>query len=200
MTLNFPPRPSHTREIESIVQVLAGVITGRSAIYVSAPITSGKRFSHRARRIEPDLHRNTLFRDVIEPNLAHAASVVELLRRRKSGPLIDPTAVDDLANWSQDDYRHLWGSVIERYVQTVVFLDDWQYSNGCAYEFLVAQRCELTTCDERDEVISLEDGIARIDMAIEESKTMATPTVFLEHVLDALCELNQSEGALSGRE
>ncbi|MEK6408215.1 MAG: hypothetical protein AABN34_14740 [Acidobacteriota bacterium] len=193
MSLHFPPQPSHTRDIKHLLQVLASVVSPRGAVYLSAPITSGKRFVRHSEGNSVDLNRDELVRHVITPNLAHAASIVERLRREGIGPLIDPTAVDDFADWTQDDYRHLWGSVIERYAHTVVFVDDWHHSNGCAYEFLVAQRCGLTTRNERDSIISLQDGIELVQSAIEESKAMGTRTTFLEHVLDALCEVQSSD-------
>jgi hypothetical protein len=80
--------------------------------------------------------------------------------------VIDPTALPDLDGWTQEDYYLLWGRVIERYASTVVFLDDWQYSNGCVYEFLVAQRCNARSVDERLNLLTLPDGLDLIQKAI----------------------------------
>jgi hypothetical protein len=193
MTLNFPPRPSHTREIELALQVLAGVVAEHSAVYVSAPITSGRRFAERASKNGLVLNRDDHVQDVILPNLRHAQAIVEQLRARKTGPLIDPTAVGDFPGWSQDDYRQLWGSVIERYVSTVIFLDDWEYSNGCAYEFFVAKRSGLDTRDEADSIITLESGMGRIANAAVELETMGAPAQFLHHIVEALAGISTRE-------
>jgi hypothetical protein len=45
LTNNFPPRSVRAGEIEMLLNVLAAGVDGRGATYVSAPITSGRRYS-----------------------------------------------------------------------------------------------------------------------------------------------------------
>jgi hypothetical protein len=40
----FPPEPTRVAEIDAVVEFFRGLVASRSAIYVSAPITSGRRF------------------------------------------------------------------------------------------------------------------------------------------------------------
>jgi len=195
VTLNFPPQPTHEHEIEMLLKTLASVIDGRTAVYLSAPITSGKRFAdwqaqqneafNMAQSTSQDEHR----REVIKANRTHAQSLARELRRVWSRVLIDPTAVADLPGWTQDDYRHLWARVIERYADTVVFIDGWQYSNGCAYEFLIAQRSGAKTLSEDQHPLTLEAGEQLIRAAINELRTQALSPIFLQQVVEELAKM-----------
>lgn len=172
-----------------------------SAVYVSTPITSGRRFAawSKGRNVELDLsHPETyqeFVREVLEPNSQHARKIIHQLRRSFPKVLIDPTALKDIEGWIQDDYRVLWGKVIEQYAGTVVFLDGWQYSNGCAYEFLVANRITRlpSVLQERLETLTLEEGIRLVKSAVVELQTSKLPTNFLRQVLEELTKLRAKE-------
>ena len=145
MTSIFPPQSVHAREIAFMLEILASVIEGRTAVYVSTPITTGKRFlkwyvqKKIDERVPLTEQKDMFLREVVEYNRQRARVVVRRLRHGSSKIVIDPTSIVDFPGWTQDDYRCLWGRVIERYVDRVIFIEGWQYSNGCAYEFLVAQ-------------------------------------------------------------
>lgn len=193
--MNFPPLPCHEREIEMLLQFLACVVDDRSAIYVSAPITTGKRFSdwHTNNGADFDSshpeYDDKHLREVIEPNREHAKILVQELRQSVTGVLIDPTAVADFPGWTQDDYRYLWAGVIERHVRTVVLVNGWQYSNGCAYEFLTAKRTDAMTLDEERHILTVEEGIQLIRTAIAEMQCYNVSTEFLERVLKELTQM-----------
>jgi hypothetical protein len=170
-------------------------------VYVSTPITSGRRFADwsNSRASDFDLsHPETyqeFLREVLEPNSEDARTVIKKLRGRFNKTLIDPTALKDIEGWIQDDYRFLWARVIEQYAGTVVFLNGWQYSNGCAYEFLVANqvspRCVILT--ETLETLTLEQGTHMVNAAIIEFRSSRSPVDFLEHVEKELTRLQYSE-------
>src|SRR5262249_39909832 len=124
---------------------------------------------------------------VVAPNKAHAEAVTQRLRREIRGVVIDPTAANDFPHWSQDDYRALWARVIEEFAKEVVFVDDWQYSNGCCYEFLIAQQNLISTLDERLKPLTLSGGVSLIGSAIAE--TTDQPISFRERVLVELGQL-----------
>jgi len=186
-----------------LLEILASVIDGRTAVYLSAPITSGKRLSDWQAQRNENLdtshlaYRDEHRREVIEPNRAHAQSLAQELRRVWPKVLIDPTAVTDLPGWTQDDYRHLWARVIERYVDTIVFTDGWQYSNGCGYEFLTAQRSGARTLAEDQRPLTPEEGEQLIRAAISELRAQAFSSLFLEQVVEELAKLgNKSSKGL----
>lgn len=201
MKSNFPPRTTHEREIDSLLNVLGSVIVDHSGVYVSTPITSGRRFADwsNGRDLDVDLSHPATYqeflREVLEPNTAHARKIIGKLRSSFPTALIDPTALKDIEGWDQADYRVLWAKVIEHYANTVVFLDGWQYSNGCAYEFLVSNQLDsrLTTLKESLDPLTLEEGIRLIELAVLELQTSKLPTEFLRKVLDQLTKPLTSE-------
>lgn len=169
--------------VRFIIEIFSSVLGPKEAVYCSAPLTSGKRHvewlsaeGHEYADIDSvaeaqrESHRET----VIERNRAHARAIVERLRQYQQAPIIDPTAFPDLPHWRQTDWLKLWEQVIVRFAHSVVFVDGWNHSNGCAHEFLVAQRNGLPTRDENGKVISLETGITLIERAIAERPDKAS--------------------------
>src|SRR5688572_18510933 len=105
----FPPQTSRVAEIDAFLELLRGVLANRSAVYVSAPITSGRRFVEwYARRENSDVSSEQYQRDhvqsVIGPNRSAAVALVKKARDVSSGPVIDPTAVGNIEGWTQGDY------------------------------------------------------------------------------------------------
>lgn len=197
MTNNFPPRSERAGEIEALLNVLSTAVEGRGAVYMSAPITSGRRYSAWRLRLggqtpQPG-NEEELRREVVEHNREHAARVAREIRSSCGATLIDPTRLEDLPGWTQDDYRTFWALVVERFALKVLFIDDWQYSNGCSYEFLTARRCGVPTFDERERSLSLADGMRLIRSAVGEMRGQSLPTSFLERVLEELAKLRSPE-------
>jgi len=188
------------REIEALLNILGSVIVDNSAVYVSVPITSGRRLADWLNNVEFDLSHPQSHaefkREVLEPNCEHAQNIISSLRKQFTDVVIDPTALKDIEGWIQDDYRYLWGRVIEQYANTVVFIDGWQYSNGCSYEFLVAHRCvdgkRRRVLNEQLEPLTIEMGISLIESAIAELGPTDIPTEFLELVVKQFAQTTTS--------
>jgi len=206
VTDDFPPRSTHEQEIRALLEILASVIEGRTAVYLSAPITSGKRFSEWHTQRNGDFnpshpeHRAEHQREVIDPNRAHAQSIARPLRSQWAKVLIDPTAVADFPEWTQGDYRCLWAHVIQQYVDTIIFVDNWQYSNGCAYEFLIAQQTGAATLREDQQPLTLTDGEQLIRMALADMRGQPfSSTLFLEQVVEEVAKLGNKDRKESHR-
>lgn len=190
MTDAFPPTPTHGRDVEIMLEVFASVIDGRTAFYVSSPFTTGQRASRWMASNGPSTDAPDFRESVLEANRTHAAAYVSSLRNKVDAPVIAPTALADIDGWTQSDYRFFWGQVIERFVETVTFIDGWAHSSGCAYEFLVAQRCGVRTLAEDWTPLSLTQGLERLGDAIDEYAREGQPTSFLEDVRSALSEIS----------
>jgi len=190
MDYEFPPQSNREAEVEAIVSILDSVIEGRSAYYLSTPMTTGKS------SVEPR-HTAAMDKSIPEPlrghrrettyrNHAYVRRLVHRLRRSLASPVINPMAIADLPGWTQSDYRVFSAQVIERYVHTVIFVDDWQYSLGCSYEFLVARQTGAKTVTHSLEEVSVAEGIRSIRGAINELKRMGNDTSFLKAVTHEL--------------
>src|SRR5437867_7673831 len=140
----FPPEATRSAEIDAVVDFYRGVLRPKTAVYVSAPITSGRRFIEwlGGRRQRPPLdqteYREEHFRNVVVPNRKSVRALVDSTTKGFGHPVIDPTAVGDLPGWKQGDYRIAWARIIEEFARLVLFANGWHFSNGCAFEFLVA--------------------------------------------------------------
>jgi hypothetical protein len=181
----FPPRSGRQAEIEAIVSVLESIIEGRSAYYISTPMTTGKGLAQpRLAGVDtivpeplPEHQGNSTY-----GNQAYVSELAHRLRRSLASPVINPTAITNLPGWTQPDYRVLSANIIERHAHTVIFVDDWQYSLGCSYEFLVARQTGAKVVTRNMEEISVAEGIRLIRGAVSELKRTGSDTSFLKAV------------------
>lgn len=191
--------------IDNIIELFNSLMSGKDNAYVSVPITTGHRFLGWYRqagcKLDPasQAYKEAHDRQVIKPNKEEAKKKIAGLRHRCQTAypvLIDPSAFD-WPEWNQDDYRYFWGRVIERYVKTVIFLDGWQYSNGCAFEFLMAVLTGTETFNERLAVIDPQAGLDMISGAIQEMRDSSAPSgypVYLGKVAGELESYISREG------
>lgn len=178
-----------------LVSVFDSGIALRSALYCSAPVSSGQRYlqwlrdgDHGIRDVD---HAMDSFGAehtglVVQPNIQHAKEVVERMRATYAIPVIDPSAVASIKSWRQADWLEFWERVVARFAIAVVFVDGWQFSFGCTHEFLFARRQGLPTFDERGAPLVPAIGILLIEQAIEESSATGVPVDRLEAVVAKL--------------
>jgi|GEM_PF-250227 len=191
MTDDSLNNPKDTGSIDNIMALFNCILEGRTAAYLSTPITTGRRFLEWYRetghKLDPDdiRYKDEHYRAVIRPNTEEVEKKMNILRRHLDTVLVNPTKFD-WTEWTQDDYRHFWGKVIENYADTVIFLDGWQYSSGCAFEFLTAVRSGAETWKEDRSKLDMETGYGLIKEAVEDYKQSAIPAAYLERVMDEL--------------
>ena len=202
-TSDREPKTSHDHDVVVFLRALTCAVGGRTALYVSAPLTSGRRFAEwrgAASSLQggsASEHHLAHFHHVVTPNRAAAAQVVSEIRRnpptwiaKRSPPLvvIDPTALPDFVGWQQDDYRVLWARVIEQFAQAIVFLEGWHYSSGCAYEFLTGARLGIEARTGQGDPMTAIDAIRLLRAGIADLGELGADTTFLEWVAHE-CEL-----------
>ena len=161
---------------------------------MSAPITSGKRLLDLNKNSLDIEEEGTLLLEIIKHNRAHARTVKKRIKHSLDGIIVDPTLVEDIDEWEQDDYRYLWAQVIKKYANTVVCINDWNYSNGCAYEFLIAKQLRLRVINEDLQTLPIDKGIILIERAIVEFADHHISTRFLEAVVKELKKIDYIEG------
>ncbi len=199
MTNEFPPKTKHESEVIAMLEVLSSVVQNRNAVYVSIPITSGRRYIkwYTRSHVKPNFKENGFQKDfvlnVVEYNRKQSKRIITKLEKIFSNVLVNPTAMADINGWVQNDYRDMWGRVIQRYARTVVCTGGWNYSSGCSYEFLVAKKSKIATVDENNKYISIEEGVKQIQKAVADIKLCHLSTEFLESVNKALIALPEEE-------
>jgi len=102
---------------------------GRGSLaYVSAPITSGKLALDGLPRGE-----------VIRRNIETGTALAEEIARGLFVPVVAPMIFDARAHgWTQQSYMTMWLAMIEENVGSIYMTPDWEYSSGCAEEYLRA--------------------------------------------------------------
>lgn len=123
--------------------MLRTVVGAGQIIYLSGPITGGRRFVdwHRdvgSRIGDGDAYRDARRHAVFLPNCHEMQELAEGLRT-KDRIILAPAAFEaGPSNWSQDQYLALWERVISHHASAVVLMSDWWLSAGCALECRVA--------------------------------------------------------------
>jgi hypothetical protein len=172
---------------DDMVAVLRTVFRDRSGVYASAPITSGKRaFDLDIASCSADIQ----YERVTKPNLEDARAFGAKLRRSYGARVIDPSRLPFLHGWSQKHYYSLWGEVVRAHVSLGVFIDGWQYSSGCTYEFLVGTLCGISLVDQDDAALTEDVGLNLMRSACEELVSRKKDPAFLR---DRILQLTMRE-------
>jgi hypothetical protein len=175
--LNATVRPrTFAQELATGLSALDCVLNGEKALYASAELTTGRRLYQLLREmhlrtsaeLKQALGEEEYRRRIWDPNFAEALAFARDLRSRHSGALVLSPAPYLIEGWSQPEYLSFWETVIRTRIQAVYLSADWEYSNGCVFEFSVACDAGLPTFDADGRPISLEEGKARIEAAARE--------------------------------
>ena len=188
MKERFPPQPKRVKDIELILTGVKIAVNGRNLVYISLPITTGKRFwdwhadfgANRA--ISDCAYLREHKKHVVAPNRESVRRIMKVLEKKVGRDIISPTLLEDLPGWTQDDYRTLWARVLKECVNMVVFAEGWEYSNGCAYEFLISTQVGIRRVNEDLQPLKLDQGIRKITKAIQEMQRCNITADFLKSV------------------
>lgn len=150
----------------------------RPAVYLSHPITTGPRFLEWRKEVaahhlpEDEVYGGRLKREVIAENVRRAAPLrARIAESFGDQEIIDPTEVD-VPHWKQWDYHRVWAEVLERFVDTIVFADGWEYSTGCAVEYAVVLDLGLEALDARLEPLTAARANELLEKAAAELKAV----------------------------
>ena len=188
MKERFPPVPKKIKDIELILTGVKIAVNGRNVVYISLPITTGKRFlGWRADfgvnlEISDCAYLREHQKHVVAPNRENVQRIMKVIEKKVGRDIISPTLLEDLPGWTQDDYRAFWARVLKDCVNMVVFAEGWEYSNGCAYEFLIATQVGIRRVDEHLRPLTLDQGIRKITKAIQEMQRCNITAEFLKSV------------------
>jgi hypothetical protein len=188
MKERFSPQPRRIKDIELILTGVKIAVNGRNVVYISLPITTGKRFWDWHADLEAILEISDCAylrehqKHVVAPNRQNVQRIMKVIEKKVGRDIISPTLLEDLPGWTQDDYRTLWARVLKECVNMVVFAEGWEYSNGCAYEFLIATQAGIRRVNEHLRPLRLDQGIRKITKAIQEMQRCNITAEFLKSV------------------
>lgn len=149
------PNPEICLSSDALAEIALSTI--RAAIgstkyqYLSGPITGGRRFldwhETHGRGMDGDARRVARQAAVVEPNIDEVRRAAEA--ERSEGRLtIEPGSFEAYHKlWQQPEFYSFWEKVIARHASRVRFLEGWEYSAGCTFEYLCAARNGLPRLD-----------------------------------------------------
>lgn len=173
----IPHSRTYQEEAEMARLAIDCVLNGEKAVYASSELTTGPRLFQLFREhgvrdlasLKATLGPNEWTSRLWNPNVAEANAFARELRDRLPGhPVTVTPAPYSAPGWNQEEYLALWESLIRTRFRAVYFSDDWEYSNGCTFEFAVAWDAGLPTFDARGHDLGLPAGIALIERAARE--------------------------------
>jgi hypothetical protein len=160
----------------------------RSIVYVSAPITTGRRYLQWRSVQDRDKLGTSLDashrREVIQRNLEAASNTVQRVRAKFNSLVVDPTQLEDVPDWKQADYHRFWVALIETYAKTVVFVDGWEYSTGCSLELMAAYRNSLEVLDQGFRPLSAKKAAELLGEAVSEFRSASISVSILARLAE----------------
>ncbi len=153
------------------------VLNGEQAIYCSSELTTGRRLyeamrSHGLRTradLENKLGKEWIKANIFAANEKSANDFAQSVRRALNGnTMVITPAPFSAPGWSQPEYLAFWETLIRTRVKAAWFNRDWQFSNGCTFEFAVAQDAGIPTFTRDGNALDRQMGIAAMRSVIEQ--------------------------------
>lgn len=208
MAFYSPTESTFTRhyreELAMVLSTIDCVLNGRQAIYASTELTSGQRVfdllrQHNLKKAEQLKERfGVAWRreHVLDANIVTACAFAKTIRDMPGqGEVITP-APFFARDWSQEEYLSLWEELVRTRIHSVWFNDAWPFSNGCTFEFAVAQDQRIPTFDARGRRLTVAEGMTLINEAIASLDQEGFETAKLCENRDRLTKLPREVAAV----
>lgn len=194
----IPHSRTYREEAETARLALDCVLNGEKAVYASSELTSGPRLFQLFRELgvrdlaalKQALGEEGWRKRLWEPNVREANAFAKELRNHLPDHPLAVTPAPFLApGWRQEEYLAFWETAIRTRFRALYFSDDWEYSNGCTFEFTVAWDAGLPTFDARGQALGLCEGMALIARAVAELEAESFDASGLRLSLERLAPL-----------
>ena len=139
--------------------------------------------------------------NIIKVNFENArrfAEYVEYVRNTiGDNTMVITPAPLDVPGWGQPEYNDFWRRLFHSRIKSVWFNCNWEFSNGCTFEFVVAQDYGLRTFDRDGNLLDRFEGIELIRAAIQQLEAQKFNTSKLAENLERL-KRDTGRGARNG--
>jgi len=170
----------YREEVAMALSAIDCVLCGERAIYGSTELTTGRRMYDVLRELGlptaaalKEKHGPDVFATrVWNPNFSGALQFAEEIRRScQSRTLVISPAPFTAPGWTQPEYLAFWETLLRTRIQQVWLNRNWQFSNGCTFEYAVAIDAGLPTADHDGHALS---GDRAIDLVTNAIATLET--------------------------
>ncbi len=189
--------PENPKEVELVLSAYRAIYSPFS--YFSHAVTTGVRFYQVLKRhgvkSRQELNPDIVEKEIIRPNMEEAREKSGLLAAKTCFPIVVPGDFEEAtANWPQEYSMQFWFAVIDEKVKEIYMMDGWEYSNGAVQEFTrgIENRVKsssINVYNEKGNILSLEEGIEKLDEAIYELENNGFSIPILKECSGKLCDL-----------
>jgi hypothetical protein len=196
----------HQEEIDMVFSGIDCVLNDEKAIYCSSELTSGARLYDALREnklksaaeLKEKLGKAWFGTHIFDENVKLGKEFAQCVRNRLTDKTIVITPGPFAApSWSQPEYLFFWEMLLRTRIKSACFNRNWQFSNGCVFEFAVARDAGLTTLDQNGMPLDLDGGLQLIESAIRRLDADGFDTSPLSKSLEYLRTIRARDGVLS---
>lgn len=171
------------------------ILNDERAIYCSCELTTGTRLYEALRKynlktaaeLKEKLGKGWFGANIFDANVKMGKEFAQCVRNRLTDKTIVITPGPFAAPaWSQPEYLFFWETLLRTRIKAGCFNRNWQFSNGCTFEFAVALDAGLPTLDNNGEPLELDQGIQLIESAILQLESDGFDTSTLRENLERL--------------
>jgi len=170
--------PRHYKEeVDIVFSAIDCVLNRERAIYCSCELTSGLRLYEALRKhklktaaeLKKEAGQAWFDANIFVPNMDAANEFARFVR----STLIDNTMVITPApfsarGWSQPEYLAFWETLLRTRIKAAWFNRNWQFSNGCTFEFSVALHGRIPVFDCDGGPLDPQSSIECVEAAIQQ--------------------------------
>jgi hypothetical protein len=163
-------------EVDISFSAIDCVLNGEKAIYASTELTSGLRLYNAMREagvktaaeLKQLKGKDWYSANIWDANVRAASEFGARVRAKLQGKaLVITPAPFSAPGWTQPEYLAFWEQLVRTRISTGWFNLNWQYSNGCTFEFAVAVDASVPMFDQEGHALDLRQGAQLIDAAIQ---------------------------------
>jgi hypothetical protein len=186
---------TYREEADMAFSMLDSILNREKAIYASAELTTGRRLYNALREFHvktaADLKqlkgKDWYTTNIWDANVKSAQDFAAHIREKVGGKtLVITPAPFSASGWTQPEYLAFWEQLLRTRISSTWFKSDWQYSNGCTFEFAVSADAGLPTFDHEGNPLSVRQAAGMIDAAIHDLDSSALDTTKLRENLARL--------------
>lgn len=199
----------HREEMDMVFSGIDCVLNDERAIYCSSELTTGARLYDALREnklktaaeLKEKLGREWFGTNIFAANVKLAKEFAQCVRNGLTDKTIvitpGPFEAPARENWSQGEYLFFWETLLRSRIKAACFNRNWQFSNGCAFEYAVAQDAGLPTLDHNSKPLELDEGVELIQSAIRRLDSDGFDVSGLRKSLEYLLAIRARDGVFS---
>lgn len=185
----------YREEVEMVFSSLDCILNGEKGIYCSTELTTGLRLYDAMRSCHvknvaelKDLKGKDWYTNNIwNANLQAGAKFASWIRSQlQSKTLVITPGPFSAPGWTQHEYLAFWEQLLRTRISSTRFNFNWQYSNGCTFEFAVSVDAGIHTFDHRGNSLNVRQGAGLIEDAIRDLESSGFDTLKLRENLSRL--------------